>query len=282
MNIRLDEKTDNETILKIVYAVIIGICIIALLIAGVMQIMTDSTEKEISKKEKNEKVNLTNVEFKDLFQNKVNYLENNKYTITEKIEADKEIVYTGYTSNENKINDYEINVNIPYINIKNETVEKINDEIKSIFEKKAKSILNSQGDGNIYNVCYVGFVSNNILSLVIKATLKEGNKAQREMVQTFNYDLEENSECGIDRLLEIRGVTKQEVNDKIKDEIKKVENYTQQLENAGYSVYKRIYDSDTYSINNVTEFFMGDNNTIYVVYAYGNTNLTSEIDVITI
>ena len=35
-----------------------------------------------------------------------------------------------------------------------------------------------------------------------------------------------------------------------------------------------------YSINNVKEYFLGKDNAFYIIYAYGNQNLTDEMDII--
>ena len=156
-----------------------------------------------------------------------------------------------------------------------------NTEIKDIFEKKAKSIINSQNNNVIYTVDYSAYVSNNILSLVVRSTLKEGsNNPQRDIVQTYNYDLTNQKKITIDDMLELKGITKKEANQTIKQEIKTVQQKVEELGKLGYSVYARDYTSDMYSINNVTEFFMGENNVLYIIYAYGNLNNTSEMDVV--
>ena len=50
----------------------------------------------------------------------------------------------------------------------------------------------------------------------------------------------------------------------------KVKNVLEVLDNLGV----------TYNINNVTDYFMGNDNTLYIIYAYGNQNHTSEMDII--
>lgn len=55
--------------------------------------------------------------------------------------------------------------------------------------KKAKSILSTQSQNIIYNVEYCAYVTNDILSLVVRSTLKEGENTQREIIQTYNYNL---------------------------------------------------------------------------------------------
>ena len=48
----------------------------------------------------------------------------------------------------------------------------------------------------------------------------------------------------------------------------------------GFLRYQRNPDDDMYSINNVSEFFLGADNALYIVYAYGNQNHTSEMDIV--
>ena len=281
MNIN-NEKVKKRN-LKIFYIAIIVICVISLLVAIILQMKLDkevdsgSTLNTIEDGKSNE----YKEKFNELFENKVNYLENNSYKIA-KNEEDKEIIYTVYQIDENKINDYDLNVNIPYININNKTIDEFNKNIKETFETKAKSVLNTQNSGTIYNVNYSAYITNNILSLVIRSTLKEGNSAQRDIVQTYNYDLINQKEITVDELLDMKNVTKQEANTKIRNEIKEVQQSVEELSKLGYNVYPRDYTSEIYSINNVTEYFIGEDNALYIIFAYGNQNLTSEMDIVII
>jgi len=81
-------------------------------------------------------------------------------------------------------------------------------------------------------------------------------------------------------MLELKGITKNEASKKIKEEIKTVQKRVEELAGLGYSVYSRDYTSDIYSVNNVTEYFMGKDNILYIIYAYGNLNHTSEMDIV--
>lgn len=281
MKVVLDEDKMNNK-LKIFYIAIIVICIISVILAIVLQSKKD--EEEYSKKVPQmdqEQINTYKDEFDTIFKNKVNYMENNSYKIM-KIKKEEEIIYTGYHIKENKINDYEVDVNIPYINVVNETTEKFNEQIKDIFEKKAKSVLNTQGNNIIYTVNYSAYVTNNILSLVVRSTLREGNNPQRDIVQTYNYDLTEQKEYTMEQFLKIKGMSKQQANQRIKEEIKEVQKKVEQLSKLGYSVYARDPNSDIYSINNVTEYFIGENNALYIIFAYGNENNTNEMDIVVI
>lgn len=280
MNVIIEDNSKTTKKLKIFYISIIAICIICIISAYTIQIIKNKKDNMTQLPEiPNENIGIYKEEFNSLFENKVNYLENNGYTI-EKIKENEEIIYIGYQNNKSQINDYELNVNIPYINIKNEDVNEFNEQIREVFEKKAKSILNIQNSNIIYTVDYSAYVANNILSLVVKSTLKEGENPQRDIVQTYNYDLENQKKCTIDRLLELKGISKNEANQKIKEEIKDVQNKVEELSKLGYAIYSRDYTSDIYSINNVTEFFMGKDNALYIIYAYGNQNHTSEMDIV--
>ena len=81
-------------------------------------------------------------------------------------------------------------------------------------------------------------------------------------------------------MIEIKGITKKEANQKINDEIKTIQKRVEELAKLGYTIYQRDYTSDIYNINNVTDYFMGNDNTLYIIYAYGNQNHTSEMDII--
>lgn len=282
MNVVIEDESKKNKRLKILYITILAICAIAVILTVTLQIVKNNKEKkeELLHALSESEIDKYKNEFNDIFQNKVNYAENNSYKIT-KIESKEEIVYIGYQNNEKKLNDYELDVNIPYININNEKVNEFNTQIKDIFEKKAKSILNTQSGNIVYSVKYSAYISNNILSLVIRSTLKEGTNPQRDIVQTYNYDLINQKEYTIDDILQAKGITKKIANQKIKEEIKDAQQRSESLQKiTGASTYTRDYTSDIYNINNVTEYFLGENNALYIIYAYGNENNTNEMDVI--
>ncbi len=280
MNVVIEDENKKNKKLKILYILIISVCVIALITAVVIQVVENKKALKASLPTLTEsEINKHKNEFYNIFENKVNYADNNSYKIT-KIESKEEIIYVGYKSQEKKIGEVELDVNIPYININNDKIDEFNNQIKDTFEKKAKSVLNSQNDNVIYTVKYSGYVSNNILSLVIRSTLKEGTSPQRDIIQTYNYDLENQKEYTIDDMLLAKGITKKVANQKIKDEIKSAQQKAEELQKLGYSTYTRDYTSDIYNINNVTEYFMGKDDALYIIYAYGNENNTNEMDIV--
>ena len=277
MNLRLDDERERNKKLRIIYIIIIVICILAVIIAGVIQIFKNKPQKEpdvdtsVLQKYRDD--------FDKIFTNKVNYVKNNEYII-EKIDESKQIVYTGYTNKDIKVSDYNLDVNITYININNSVIEKFNKDIKDTFEQKAKDILSTQSQNIIYTVDYSAYVTNNMLSIVVRSTLKEGENPQRDIVQTYNYDLTEKKEISFEDLLNFKGITRQEAGNTIKAEIKNVENKINELAQLGYKVYLRDSNNSIYKLDNITEYFIGENNVIYVIFAYGNKNNTSEMDIV--
>ena len=278
MNIRLDDEKKQNKNLKLMYIIIISICIIAILATVIIQIVKNKPEKEVNDVDTSYLQKYKD-DFDKIFTNKVNYLKNNEYKI-DRIDESKQIIYTGYTNKENKVSDYNLDVNIPYINIKNSVIEKFNKDIRDTFEQKAKDLLITQSQNIIYTVDYSAYITNNMLSLVVRSTLKEGENPQRDIVQTYNYDLTEKKEISFEDLLNFRGITRQEAGNKIKSKIKTVENKINELSQLGYKVYLRDSNSDIYKLDNITEYFIGEDNVIYVIFAYGNQNNTSEMDIV--
>lgn len=284
MNVVIEDESKKGKKIKIFYLTIIAICIISIITVFIIQLLSGSKYILYNKKDtlpelSADKIALYKAEFNNIFEDKVNYLENNAYKIT-KINEKEEIVYSGYKNNESQINDYELDVNIPYINIKNDTIAEFNEQIKEIFENKAKNVINTKNNNIIYTVHYSTYVSNNILSVVIRSTLKEGTNPQRDIVQTYNYDLTNQTKCSIDKILELKGIAKNNASKTIKEEIKSVQERVEELGKLGYPIYARDYTSDMYSVNNITEYFLGKDNALYIIYAYGNENNTSEMDII--
>lgn len=278
MNVRLEDNYEKNRKLKIIYISIISVCILAVLITVIVQIVRNIDSNE-PPSVTNERVNKYKDMFNDIFENKVNYLENNSYRI-DRIDSNQEIVYTGYKDKNNKISDYNLDVNIPYINVQNEVIKGFNDEIKEIFEQKAKDILNTQRQNIIYSVNYCAYVTNNILSLVIRSNLKEGENPARDIIQTYNYDLINQKEVSFEDLLELKSVSRLDASRKIKAEIKEIETEVNNMAELGYNLYPRNSNDEIYDIDNITEFFIGEDNALYVIFAYGNQNNTSEMDIV--
>ena len=278
MNLRLEDERKKNKKLKIIYGVIIAICIIALLSATIIQIVKDLPKKE--KEIDTSVLQKYKSDFDKIFTNKVEYSKHSEYRL-DKIDDSKQIIYTGYANNETTVSDYNLDVNIPYINIKNTTIEKFNKDIRDTFEKKAKDILSTQKQNIIYTVNYKAYITdNNILSLVVRSTLKEGENPERVIVQTYNYNLTEKKEVVLEELLNLKGISRQDAGNTIRKEIKEIESKVKELAQLGYKVYTRDVNSDIYKLDNITEFFISNDNVLYIIFAYGNQNNTSEMDLV--
>lgn len=279
-----EEKVFNKKQLA-VYITIIGVCIISIIIAFYVQfyaridigrMLGFESESELGKKTE-EQTELLKTEFEQIFTNRI---ENAEGQENKKKESDKELVYTKTERKESKLNCYDIEVHIPYINIDNEKVEEYNKEIEE-FVEKTNSVLESQNRNTIYTVEYVANVKDGILSLIIRSNLKEGSSAQRVIIQTYNYDLRNNKEITLAEVLKIEGLNKYEIQEKVKNEITIAQKKVEDLKNLGYNIYSRELDNGMYQVENSKEFYLTEN-TLYIIYAYGNETFTSEMDLIVI
>ena len=283
MNVNLPRKDKISTRAVIIYTVSIISCIIALIIIGLsIYYGSDELDRLItvggsSLSQEDEQYQLLVSNFDDIFQN---HLE--EYTTDvniKKIDEAQELVYTYYTKNENKKNSYDLNLNIPYINIDNETIAVYNEEIKQTYEATAERILQTENKNIIYSMQYEATIENDILSLIIRVNLKEGSNAQRLIIQTFNYDLKNNKEINLEEMINLKQLNTNDVQNKINEEINSEYQRVEDLRSLGYEIFERNPENEMYKIENSQEFFMKDGN-IYIIYAYGNENFTSEMDLV--
>lgn len=93
--------------------------------------------------------------------------------------------------------------------------------------------------------------------------------------------MENNKELTLEDVIKIYKLDKNDVQNKIKSDIKNEEEKAQALIDLGYNVFTRNVDSDIYKIENSTEFFVNNNN-LYILYPYGNNDITSEMDLVII
>lgn len=218
-------------------------------------------------------------QFNGLFTNTVNAGDYDLSTV-DKLYDDRDIVYSAYTINESNDN-YEINVNLPVVNIAGDVVSEFNGITQELFADKAAEVMNSvNAYKTIYNVDYAVFINNGILSVAIKSLLKEGNNPQRTIVQTYNYDLQTGERVEIGRILSNLGLTTDEVQNKIREIVNEAAEAANILEQSGYSVFKRNLEDSMYNMNNLTTYMLGPSNELYIIFAYGNRNFTSEMDIV--
>ncbi len=269
----------------LMYIIIGLICIISILIAFYVQfyaridigrLLGGETVSQLGNKTE-EQAAILKAEFDDIFTNRI---ENGDGQENKKKDSNQPLVYTKLEKQESQLNHYEVEVYIPYINIDHKIIEKYNQEIET-FIHKTESILASQNKNTIYTVEYVANVQNDILSLMIRSNLKEGTSAQRVIIQTYNYDLRNNKEITLQEVLKIENLNEERIQEKIKHDITLEQKKVEDLKNLGYHVYPRDVNSEMYAIEKIKEYYV-TNNTLYIIYAYGNETFTSEMDLIII
>ena len=285
MNVTLPEKEGIKKGQIIIYSVIILVCIICVIVAFYVQfyaridlagLVGMGEESHYGNKTEEEQINLE-TNFAQLFTNSLNNY--NGESDNKKKEQDKNLVYTEYQKKESKLNSYNLEVNIPLINVDNEIVDNYNKEIQETFQTLSENVLKSENQNIIYTVDYVANVQDGILSLMIRSNLKQGANAQKVIIQTYNYDLRNNKEITLTEVLKIEKLDENNVQNIINNKIKTEQDKAEDLKSLGYNIYSRDVDSDVYKLENSTEFYLTPE-ALYIVYAYGNATNTSEMDIV--
>lgn len=285
MNVTLPKKEKTDIKAVIIYTISIISCIIAAIVVAISQYLgTDELERILSvggsnmtQEDIDEQILISG--FDNIFNNQLEQY-NLNIDINKKDE-EKEIIYTGYENQESKENDYDLDLHIPYINIDDEKIENMNNDIKETFENKAENVLQSEKQNVIYTVQYEATIENDILSLIIKSNLKQSTSAQRLIIRTYNYDLKNKKEITLQELINKNGLNENDVQNKIKQEIENEQKKVEDLKSLGYEIFERDLESEMYNIENSDEFFIKDGK-IYIIYPYGNNDLTSEMDLVII
>ena len=272
------------------YGIIGIVCIIAIFVGVIAVEFKDEGNNNNNKVNSNEN-NLVLAETQDkelllsLFENEF-YSSNFDDSKVKKIDSTKPLVYNAVQLIENKNDKYELNINIPLINIKSDLALKCNQFTQKQFVEKAKEIIeNSENEDSKFSVCNISFTSyinNNILSVAIKEDIKVGDSKQRTVLQTYNINLETNKLVTIADILQERGLDEEVVQKKIDVMIKQMIEDSETIKASGYEVYNRNADDLIYKVENTSIFMQGPNGELYIIYPYGNITETSAIDVLKI
>lgn len=282
MNLTLPEKQKLNKNTITIYIIVALICVLAIVVVIGIQILGNDIinnmfgiNKLVKRTEQEEALLKTN--FETLFKNEI--IDKGNYT-AQKIDENNEIIVKDYIKVE-KTDNYDININLPKINIKNKIVQNFNQEIVDTYKAKAEEVLKTIDNNIIYTLKYEAYIENNILSLALYSDLKQGTSAQRVIVQTFNFNLEENKKITLEEVLKMYNLDVNEVQNKIYRNIEEEQNKSNDLKELGYNVFSRDVQSEIYNVENITEFFIYNGN-IYIIFAYGNEDITSERDLVII
>ena len=267
------------------FLVLTLICIMALCIGIYIQFFYKYSETDplmiginIGSQKTAEELAALEAEFNSIFKNELNIKSEN--VNVEKIKEENDLVYSMYKLENSDENYYTVNAIIPTININSDVVNEINNSIRTEFYDKANSIMRQTEDFVVYNVSYQAFINEDIVSVVIKASLKEGNNAERVSIKTYNYSMSADRQVSLEDLINLKKTTAKTVQDTINEDIKIADTNAKIIAADYGNLYERDLDSDMYKVENASTFFLTDEGYVYIVYAYGNTDYTNEMDIV--
>lgn len=241
--------------------IISGAIAILLIVIALITVLLFSRKDKNEIKEEEKKINVEELEtnFSKIFTNGRNEYVNKLYNIEEKSSK------------------YKIEANVPYVKISDKIDNEINKEINDTFVNKILQVYNESKNYTILTMDYGTSVNGNIVSLMIKFILKEDANAQRTIIKTYNYDIEKGKLIQVTDLIKEQDKAKiqEQITEKIGKEIKREQTIIEQ----GYQVYRRNQNDPMYLLENATEFYI-ENDILYIIYSYGNSNYTGEIDLI--
>lgn len=275
---------------KIIYVIISIICVISIIIGVYEQffnkkddntnISTNRKVEEPIEQIKEKTMEEIKDEFNAIFINSFSS-EGKDISDIERINKEKNIVYAAY--NIQQENDFfNIDLNIPVINIKGDIPKEFNKITQEVFVKKANEVMENTNVSEkiIYSIDYAAYINGDILSVIIKSSLKQGNNPQRIIVQTYNYNIKTKEKVTLSNIIEQKNIDEQKLKSKIDRALQIVKREEEILTQSGYSVYVRDLNSDVYKLENITNFFLDNDEKLYIIFAYGNQNFTSELDIV--
>ena len=275
----------SKTARYCIYALIVAFCIIAIIVGVNAQFFSTKESDEVpdinvsNVVSVNEEIDISN-KFMQLFDNKLPQFK--EYHNFEKSDINKNYLYI-YSENPQLPNGpytkkmdgkYDIVAYLPVFNINSDVTNSFNNITINYFVKMMNDVvLNGTINTNL-TISFAANVNDNILSVAIIAKLKEGDKPQRIMIQGYNYDLANNKEVKVADVLAKKNIDVATANSKIEKVVKSANN----------TLYKRELTNPIYSIDKVTNFILGRNGELYIIYAYGNqVNVySSEMDIVQI
>ena len=251
---------------KVLIIVLITVLLVVGLVATIL-ILSHKEQEEIQRQEEEAIINAEE-NFKKLFLN-LEYSEN-----------ENEAVTLSYQMEKTEQGKYEVDANVPLLNIETDTAAAVNDEINNLFGRKLLEVVKESTVYTKYSVDYIAYTNSDIISLIIKSTLKEGSNPQRLMVQIYNYDLKENKLLSLEEYIDLMDLDRSSIQTQITNYIREKSANTDVSLAQEYNLYVRDVRSEDYLIENIENYFIGEDGKLYIVFAYGNTNFTETVDVV--
>ena len=125
----------------------------------------------------------------------------------------------------------------------------------------------------VYNVTYAAYINEDILSVAIKASLKEGNKSEKVYIKTYNYSLTGEKLLSLKDLITLKKDTVENIQSRITSEIKTAYTNAKIIAAEYGNLYERDVEGDMYKVENATTFFLTDD-------GYVNNDYTNEMDIV--
>ena len=272
------------------YMFLIGlllVCVVALCIGVYIQFFYKYSDTDpfmiginIGAKKTEEEIAVLKADFNSLFTNSITVQTSNPITANRIELNNQNYVYTVYNLVNEDENFYSVNAQIPMININSKKVKEINSQIKTEFYDIANSIMRQKEGYTIYTVSYVAYINEDVLSLVIKSSLKEQNKAEKVTVRTYNYSIADEKLYTLEELIKYKGTTVDEVQSTIDKDIRTAYNNAKIIAETYGNLYERDLQNSMYKVDHTDTFFLTQDGYVYIIYAYGNKDYTKEMDLI--
>ncbi len=192
----------------------------------------------------------------------------------------KEIVYTYQKVVQKDEEKYNIVANLPRINIDSAYAEKINTQISVNYADRIEEILSGTDKYVDYGVSYKAYLNGDLLSLIIKETVYEGSENQTEKIQTYNYNLNNNTEVSILDIVKAKKYNQKQLQKDIYSEIDEINDKAKQLKSQYSEIKIRDKNNSMYKLENTENFIVNPDGYVYIIYAYGNIENTNTKDVL--
>lgn len=263
------------------------VCIVALCIGIYIQFFYKYSDTDpfmiginIGAKKTEEEIATLKADFNSLFTNSIT-VQTTKPITANRIELNnKNYVYTAYNLVNEDENFYSVNAQIPLININSNKAKEINAQIKTEFYDLANTIMRKKEGHTIYTVSYVAYINEDVLSLVIKSSLKEQDKAEKVTVRTYNYSIAEEKLYTLEDLIKYKKTTVENVQSTIDKDVRTAYNNAKIIAETYGNLYERDLSSNMYKVDHTDTFFLTQDGYVYIIYAYGNKDYTNEMDLI--
>ena len=197
-----------------------------------------------------------------------------------KKKSEKDIVWTYNTTTEKEEDKYNISASVPQININSIEAEKINAQIEADYIYKIEEIMNKSEEQTDYSVVYKAYLNGDLLSLIIKETIHEGQTTQSAKIKTYNYNLNNDTQVSINEIIKAKKYEAKDLQKEINAEIEELNKKDEDLKSQYSEMKLRDLNNSIYKIENTENFIVDQNGYLYIIYAYGNTENTNKIDVI--